>query len=91
MKFMTGLCQDDVATSSSDVTSRNKSCLAENFGKSHRRNLRNLLLFGSYAAKSWPGGEFTPPLGSMCVKSQSGSHPSQRIWEPVFGPPLGTS
>ena len=44
-----------------------RSCAGQNFGKSHRRNFQNLLWFRSYAAKSRPGGKFTPPLGSICV------------------------
>ena len=69
MKFLTGLCQDDVTTSSDDVISRKKitqSCAGENFGKSHQRNFGNLLWFRSYAAKSRPGGKFTPPWFYVC-------------------------
>ena len=64
MKFLTGLCQDDVTTSSDDVISRKKlySHVRDKIlGKSHRRNFQNLLWFRSYAAKSRPGGKFTPP------------------------------
>ena len=69
MKFLTGLCQDDVTTSRGDVISRKKlhSCAGDNFGKSRRRNFGNLLWFRNYAAKSRPGGKFTPSLGFMCV------------------------
>ena len=44
-----------------------RSCAGENFGKSLRKNFRNLLWFRSYAAKSSPGGKFTPPPPVLCV------------------------
>ena len=44
-----------------------QSCAGENFRKSHKRNFENRLWFRCYAAKSRPGGKFTPPPGSMCV------------------------
>ena len=64
MKVLTGLCQDNVTTSSDDVTSRkalHSHVRGGNFVKSHQRNFENPLRFRSYAAKSRPGGKFTPP------------------------------
>ena len=45
-----------------------QSCAGENFGKSHWRNFENRLWFWSYAAKSRPGGKFTPPPRSWFSK-----------------------
>ena len=63
MKFLTGLCQDDVITSSDDVISRKKlhSHVREKILGSHQRNFENRSWFRSYAAKSRPGSKFTPP------------------------------
>ena len=69
MKFLTGLCQDDVTTSSDDVISKNKLhryVREKILGKVTKGIFKISLWFRSYAAKSRPGGKFTPPWFYVC-------------------------
>ena len=71
MKFWTGLCPDDVTTSSGDVISRNKLHSHMRGGKVLGKVTKGISEIshgsGVHAAKSRSGGKFTPPPGSMKV------------------------
>ena len=74
MKFLTGLCQDNVTTSSDDVISRKKitqSCAEENFGKVIEGILKIGYGSGVTQQKVGLGVNLHPPLGSMCVNNRS--------------------
>ena len=65
MKFLTGLCQDDVTTSSGDVTSRNKldnQVREEIIGKIIEGILKICHGSGVMQQKVGLGSIFTPPL-----------------------------
>ena len=62
MRFLTGLCQDDVTTSNGNDISRKKfhSHVQGKISGGHQGNFTNLSWFRSYAAKSRPGVILTP-------------------------------
>ena len=68
-KFLHCICQDEVTTSSGDVTSRNKL-----HGNVREKILGGILeiCYGSGVMQQKVGlGVNIPPLGSMCVNHQS--------------------
>ena len=70
MKFLTGLCQDDVTTSSGDVISRKKlhSHVRDKIlGKVTEGIFKICYGSGVMQQKSRPGGKFTPPPLVLCV------------------------